>query len=355
MPELTVQVPSGDYPIHIDSGLLQAAHQYLSTGNRPVVVISDEIVAPFFLDTLVAGFSQPVERIILPAGEASKTIRHLEIIWNRLAELQFPRDGILVALGGGVVGDITGFAAATWMRGIDVVQIPTTLLAQVDASVGGKTAINLAAGKNLVGAFHQPLAVLIDTDTLATLPEREYAAGLAEIVKSALIDSQDFLDWLSENTVALRNRDKEVVLEAILRSCRLKAAIVAEDEQERGRRALLNLGHTFAHAIETALGHGTWLHGEAVAAGLVLALRLSEKVHDLDSAISHQVTQLLEAFGLPVEPPAGVPADQLLKLMGGDKKVQSGHWRLVTVATPGDVRIEEFRETGLILAILQGQ
>lgn len=324
------------YAIRIGSGALDWLKAFR---NRRCLVVSDSHVAPHYLQRVQQLLDDESEALVLPAGEKHKDIDSLNAIWRELATRKLPRDGLLVALGGGVIGDITGFAAATWMRGTPFIQLPTTLLAQVDASVGGKTAINLPDGKNLVGAFHQPEAVLVDTDTLATLPDREYSAGLAEVVKAALISGPGFLDWLQQNREALANREPAVVEEAILRSCQLKADIVTEDERETGRRALLNLGHTFGHAIETGLGHGEWLHGEAVAAGLMLALDLSETVLGLDTGLRPRVAALLEAFDLPVALPPALTAERLMDLMAGDKKVDAAGWKLILVATPGDVRI----------------
>ena len=343
MHEMRVELGERAYPILLGEGRMASLSQYSGPPERPVLVISDTNVAPLYLERLLGQLGDRSANLVLPAGENEKSLRSLDRIWNRLADMRMPRDGLLVALGGGVIGDMTGFAAATWMRGTPFISLPTTLLAMVDASVGGKTAINLDSGKNLVGAFHQPEAVVIDTTTLATLPDREYAAGVAEVIKSAIIEGDEFLDWLESNAAAVANREMDVVEEVVLRSCRLKATVVAQDEREQGQRALLNLGHTFAHAIETGLGHGVWLHGEAVAAGIVLALRHSEQLLGLDPALATRCRHLFEQFSLPTALPDSLSADQMLELMARDKKVDAESWRLVLVASPGDVRV--VRET----------
>lgn len=343
MHEMRVELGKRSYPILIGEGRMSALSQHSGRADRPVLVVSDSNVAPLYLEKVLDQLGTRAGSLVLPAGENEKSLPSLHRIWNRLAEMRMPRDGLLLAVGGGVVGDITGFAAATWMRGTPFIQIPTTLLAMVDASVGGKTAINLEAGKNLVGAFHQPEAVIIDTATLATLPDREYSSGLAEVIKSAFIAGDEFVDWLETHANAIVARETDVVEEAILRSCQLKAAVVAADERETGRRAVLNLGHTFAHAIETALGHGNWLHGEAVAAGIMLALRHSEQALGLDPGLRARCRELFEHFNLPTTAPDSLTADRMLQLMAGDKKVDADGWRLVLVAAPGDVRI--IRET----------
>ena len=261
--------------------------------------------------------------------EAHKTLDSAARVFAALAELKASRDATIVALGGGVIGDLAGFAAACWMRGIAFVQMPTTLLAMVDSSVGGKTAVDLAQGKNLVGAFHQPRAVVVDTGTLATLPERELRAGLAEVVKYAALGDAAFFAWLEQHADALLARDTQVLAEAIATCCRQKAGIVSRDETEQGERALLNFGHTFGHALETATGYGVLLHGEAIAIGMVLAARLSAQLGRAPPVDTERLRALLERFGLPVLPPPGVDAGQLLELMRLDKKNLSGRLRLV--------------------------
>ena len=263
------------------------------------------------------------------------------------------RDATVVALGGGVVGDLAGFAAACYQRGIDVVQVPTTLLAQVDASVGGKTAVNHPAGKNLVGAFHQPRAVVADVGTLGTLPDREYRAGLAEVVKYGVGLDRSFFGWLEANADALAARDADALIDAVCACCEAKARVVEQDEKESGRRALLNLGHTFGHAFETATGYGTWLHGEAVSAGMVMASSLSVRVGLLAAEEADRVERLLTRFGLPVAPPPASPG-HLLELMGMDKKVLSGRIRLILLKSIGDAFVTDECGDRDILAVLEG-
>ncbi|HEY6985983.1 MAG TPA: 3-dehydroquinate synthase [Rhodanobacteraceae bacterium] len=329
--ELDVALGERSYPIRIGSGLLGDAGAWRAElRGRHVLVVTDEHVAPLYLarvrDSLA---SLAHDAIVLPAGESSKTLDSAARIFSALAALGASRDAAIIALGGGMVGDLAGFAAATWMRGIDFVQMPTTLLAMVDSSVGGKTGVNLDSGKNLVGAFHQPRAVLIDTATLATLPAREYAAGLAEVVKYGAIGDAKFFEWLEANADALNARDASALAEAIATSCRQKAGVVARDEREQGERALLNFGHTFGHAIEAASGYGTVLHGEAVAIGMVLAARLAALLGRAPPHDAARLATLLARFGLPTAPPRGVDADALLVRMRLDKKNVSGRLRLV--------------------------
>jgi 3-dehydroquinate synthase len=271
---------------------------------------------------------RPFARCVLPGGEEQKTLGNVAVIIDALVAGRLNRDGMVLALGGGVIGDIAGFAAASYQRGIAIVQLPTTLLAQVDSSVGGKTGVNHPGGKNLIGAFHQPSAVLADTDTLTTLPDRQLRAGLTEIVKAALVADAAFFAWLEANLPQLLAKEPAALAEAIRRACAIKAAIVAEDEREQGRRALLNLGHTFGHAIEAGAGYGLVLHGEAVAAGLVLAAELSARLGRLPGADVQRVRALLAAAGLPVDPPR-LGAARMLELMAMDKKVKGGAIRLV--------------------------
>jgi 3-dehydroquinate synthase len=275
-----------------------------------------------------------VSAIELPDGEAYKTIATLQLILDRLVESGANRDTTVIALGGGVVGDIAGFAAACYMRGVDFVQVPTTLLAQVDSSVGGKTGVNHEKGKNLVGAFHQPRIVLIDTDTLATLPDRELRAGMAEVIKHGAICDAGFFTWLEDNVAALLGRDPDALAHAIRRCCEIKAAVVAEDEHEAGRRAILNFGHTFGHAIERCQGYGEWLHGEAVAAGMVMAARLS----GLAAGDVDRLVNLVAAAGLPTRPPVIDKADWLAA-MGMDKKVRDKRLRFVLLDAIGACRV----------------
>ncbi len=330
MDRLTVNLGARSYPILIGPGLLAddsllAGH----VGARDVLLVSNEVVAPLWARPVRAalGGARVVE-CILPDGEAHKGLAAFSQVIDALAGARMNRDCVVLALGGGVVGDVAGFAAACWQRGVDFVQLPTTLLAQVDSAVGGKTGVNHAAGKNLIGAFHQPLAVFADTDTLATLPPRQLRAGLAEVIKCGLIRDAGLFAWLEDNVAAVLGREPLALAFAIRSACECKAAIVAADELERGERALLNLGHTFAHAIETATGHGTWLHGEAVATGLDLAAQLSVRLGWLDAGEAARVRALLTRAGLPVDPPA-IGAARTLELMGMDKKVRGGRIRLV--------------------------
>lgn len=330
---ITVELGERSYPILIGSRLLGGGIDLSVHVRGPdCFVVTNETVEPLYLEALAADLpGKQVRAISLPDGEAYKTLETVEDILDTLVEGGANRDTTVVALGGGVVGDIAGFAAACYMRGVDFIQVPTTLLAQVDSSVGGKTGVNHDAGKNLIGAFHQPRAVLIDTGTLKTLPDRELKAGLAEVIKYGAIVDAEFFGWLEDNIEALITRDEEALATAIQRSCELKAEIVADDERESGRRAILNFGHTFGHAIERCHGYGEWLHGEAVAAGMVMAARLSEA----GAPVVERIERLLERAGLPTRPP-DVPATDLLAAMGMDKKVQQRRLRFVLLRTLGE-------------------
>ncbi len=338
---LEVDLGARGYPILIGPGLLDDPACYApAIRGRQVLVVSNETVAPLYLDALLAGLAGfDCHRVILPDGEQYKTLDTLNLIFDRLLEARLARDVTVVALGGGVVGDMAGFAAACYQRGVDFVQVPTTLLAQVDSSVGGKTGVNHPRGKNMIGAFHQPRAVIADTDTLATLPDRELAAGLAEVVKYGLIRDPAFFDWLEANRTRLLARDADALAEAIERSCRNKAEVVAADERESGQRALLNLGHTFGHAIEAGMGYGAWLHGEAVAAGMVLAAELSARLGWLDAEDVQRTRALLAGFALPVDPPTALGTERWLALMAVDKKVQAGQLRLVLLRGIGHAAV----------------
>ena len=337
MINLNVELGTRSYPIKIGSGLLQMQEllePYLR--GRDVLVISNAQVAPLYMEPLVNIIvGSRVQQLLLPDGEASKTPATLMLIYDALVEHRFGRDCVLIALGGGVIGDIVGFAAATWQRGVDFIQVPTTLLAQVDSSVGGKTAVNHPGGKNLIGTFHQPLCVLSDTDTLITLPDRELKAGLAEVVKYGLIADAELFNWLEAEHSKLLNRDTARLQHIVRRSCEIKAGIVAGDERERGQRAILNLGHTFGHAIERCLGYGTWLHGEAVAAGMCMAAAFSQRIGWLSAADVERIRELFIRLGLPVDPPYIEPAE-FLAAMTLDKKVQAGEIRLVLLKTIGE-------------------
>ena len=336
MQKLDIALGSRSYPILVGPGLLGDAallEEWIAA--RDVMLVSNVTVAPLWaprLEAALAGFR--VARCILPDGEAHKTLATVANVFDALVESNMNRDCAILALGGGVVGDIAGFAAACYQRGVDFVQLPTTLLAQVDSSVGGKTGVDHPGGKNLIGAFHQPVAVLADTDTLQTLPDRELRAGLAEVIKYGLIRDPGFLGWIESNLDGLLARDAAALEYAVYRSCRCKADIVARDEREQGERALLNLGHTFGHAIETATGYGTWLHGEAVAAGMAMASEFSRRLGWLDKADVGRVRSLLLRAGLPVDPPALDPG-RALELMRMDKKVRAGRIRLVLLQRIG--------------------
>jgi 3-dehydroquinate synthase len=339
---LHVELGDRSYPIHIGDGLLDRADLLQPhVSGRRAAIVTNSTVAPLYADRLAGALeragARPM-RIVLPDGEAHKNWETLDRIFAALLEAQADRGTILVALGGGVVGDLAGFAAATYQRGIAHLQVPTTLLAQVDSSVGGKTAINHRLGKNMVGAFHQPAAVLADTTVLATLPPREFAAGLAEVVKYGAIHDLDFLDWIETHAAGLLARDPAALAHAIRRSCEIKAAIVAEDERETGARALLNFGHTFGHAIESAAGYGAWLHGEAVAAGMALAARFSARTGRIALADAERLIALLARLRLPVEPPS-IPRDVWLEYMGRDKKNAGGRITLILLDRLGRAAI----------------
>ena len=338
---LEVDLGERSYPIIIGPGIISTAESYKnSIRSRQVMVVTNETVAPLYLDNVLQalrGFH--VEQVILPDGEQYKTLEILNSIYDALLSSRFDRSCTLLALGGGVVGDMTGFAAASYQRGVDFVQVPTTLLSQVDSSVGGKTGVNHPLGKNMIGAFHQPRCVIADTDTLNTLPERELAAGLAEVIKYGVINDISFFEWLEANIERLLARDSEALVYAIERSCRDKAVIVAADEKEAGQRALLNLGHTFGHAIESGMGYGVWLHGEAIAAGMAMAADMSFQMGWLDADGQERIRSLLQKAHLPVDPPAEISAERFLELMSVDKKVLNGELRLVLLRGIGKAEV----------------
>ncbi len=336
----TLQVALGEraYAIHIGSGLV-GDPQWITPhlAGQQALVVTNETVAPLYLDGVLeslAGIRH--HHLVLPDGERFKTLDTVNLVFDKLLTERHDRHTTLIALGGGVVGDITGFAAACYQRGVAFIQIPTTLLAQVDSSVGGKTGVNHPLGKNMIGAFHQPRVVVADTDTLDTLDDRQLRAGLAEVIKYGLIGDRDFFDWLERHMDALLERQPALMSEAIRRSCQNKAEVVAADEREAGRRALLNLGHTFGHAIETGMGYGAWLHGEAVAAGMMLAARMSVGLGWLPAAAAARTEALLRRAGLPTTVPASLSAARALDLMAVDKKVQDGRLRLVLLRDIGE-------------------
>lgn len=336
--EQTISVDLGDrsYPIIVGRGLLDGGFDLSKFVAGPnCLIVSNETVAPLYLDRIRPNLAKKdIATLELPDGEEHKTVATMQNILDKLVASRANRDTTVIALGGGVVGDITGFAAACYMRGVGFIQVPTTLLAQVDSSVGGKTGVNHAQGKNLVGAFHQPQVVMIDTDTLQTLPDRELKAGLAEVIKYGAICDIEFFTWLEANMPALLDKDPAALAVAIRRSCELKAVVVAEDECESGRRAILNFGHTFGHAIEHCLGYGTWLHGEAVAAGMLMAANLS----GISATDIERFGALIAAAGLPVSPPV-IDSASWLHAMGMDKKVQQQQLRFVLLKALGDAHV----------------
>jgi len=353
----TLRVALGEraYPIHVGSGLLDRPDLLdpLLAGPR-VAIVTNDTVRPLFADALAAHLrdsGRGVTLITLPDGEEHKTLASLEVIYDAMLGERCDRRTTLIAVGGGVVGDIAGFAAATFMRGIPFVQVPTTLLAQVDSSVGGKTAVNHPLGKNMIGAFHQPVGVLADIGSLATLPDRELRAGLAEVIKHALIMDAAFLDWLEANIDRLLAKDVAALTHAVARSIEIKAAVVAIDERETGPRALLNFGHTFGHAIEAGLGFGTWLHGEAVAAGMVMAADLSARLGRISPADAGRARRLIERAGLPVAGPA-LGARRYLDLMSLDKKADAGRLRFILLDRLGAASIAESTPQDPVVATL---
>lgn len=333
---LEVTLGARSYPIHIGAGLLDDAASYRTLGTRRRFVVSDAHVAPLYLQRVLAALGvADSAAFVVPAGEETKRLATVERLLDRLMQERFPRDGVLVALGGGVVGDLAGFVAAIYQRGIAFVQVPTTLLAQVDSAVGGKTGVNHPLGKNMIGAFHQPLAVVADTRALATLPPRELSAGLAEVIKYGLLGDAGFFVDLEGCMEALRALDHDALVATIRHCCRMKADIVARDEREAGQRALLNLGHTFGHAIETFTGYGSWLHGEAVAVGLCMAADVSARMGWVNADVVTRTRQLVERAGLPTRPPPGMQPADFRDLMMHDKKVAAGHLRLVLLRALG--------------------
>jgi 3-dehydroquinate synthase len=347
-----VQVDLGgrSYPIHIGPDLLTRRELYRPhIRGAQVMVVTNETVAPHYLDKVRGALdSYRVEQVILPDGEEFKNLGILDRVFTALLEKRFNRSCCLIALGGGVVGDMTGFAAACYQRGVDFIQVPTTLLAQVDSSVGGKTGVNHVLGKNMIGAFHQPRCVLADTATLETLDDRQLSAGIAEIVKYGLIQDVAFFGWLEANMARLLAHDTDALIYAIKRSCQCKADIVAADERESGKRALLNLGHTFGHAIETGTGYGQWLHGEAVAAGIAMAADLSNRHGWLTANEVERIRTLLARARLPVNPPDEISQGRFLELMSVDKKADDRGLRLILMDAIGKAKICSDFDQGLL-------
>ncbi len=340
MRTLKLELGERTYPIHIGPGLIRQGSKIAATLPAPrAVVVTNETVAPLHQQRLCQGLQEAdvavLAAIQLPDGEAYKTLATLEALFNDLVSARVDRKTTLITLGGGVIGDLGGFAAASFQRGIPWVQVPTTLLAQVDAAVGGKTGVNHPSGKNLIGAFYQPRAVFADTEILATLPERELRAGFAEVIKYGLIRDPDFFSYLETYALEILEQDPVLLTETIFRSCWNKAEVVAADEREAGQRALLNLGHTFAHAIETGTGYARWLHGEAVAAGMSMAAEASYRLGWLSRGSLTRIRSLIDRSGLPVAGPSDLTAADYLRLMGGDKKAEAGQVRYVLLEAIG--------------------
>lgn len=356
MRTLNVNTQSHSYPIFIGEHLLDNAADLLQPYlSKQAAIITNETIAPLYLDKLSANLNHAGIRnfsIILPDGEQYKDWQTLNLIFDGLMQNRAERKTTLIALGGGVIGDMVGFAAATYQRGAPFIQIPTTLLSQVDSSVGGKTAINHPSGKNMIGAFYQPQAVLADLNTLSTLPARELSAGLAEVIKYGALGDEHFLEWLEKNIHLLVAKDSPTLIEAVYHCCHMKAEIVSQDETEQGIRAWLNLGHTFGHAIEAEQGYGNWLHGEAVAAGMILACRLSEELGCINAQDTQKIRNLLDAAHLPVEPPC-FDFERWIEHMKHDKKVSSGIMRFIGLDKLGKANITEITDMEILRRTLQ--
>lgn len=351
--KLIVDLGKRSYPITIQAGLLQQAETFTSLAGRKLCVVTNTSLKDYYLEPLLAALPQAPETVvILSDGEQYKTLSSVETIFDHALKARLNRSSVMIALGGGVIGDMTGFAAACYQRGIDFVQVPTTLLSQVDSSVGGKTGVNHPLGKNMIGAFHQPIQVVIDTNTLKTLPPREYAAGMAEVIKYGLIADAEFFAWLEENIEALNVHDEQAISYAIHRSCAIKADVVAKDETEGGIRAILNLGHTFGHAIEAEQGYGAWLHGEAVAAGMIMAVDLSCRLGWLDASVLERSIALVQRANLPVKAPNSMTVDGFLQAMALDKKNIHGKLRLVLLTALGEAIITEDADIDLIRDVI---
>ncbi len=340
---LNLDLGTRSYPIYIESGLINKAGLFSShIRAKRVCIVTNDIVAPLYLDSLKAKLTDYiVDEVILPDGEAEKSLANFEVIMSHLLKQEHGRDSTLIALGGGVIGDITGFSAACYQRGINFIQIPTTLLSQVDSSVGGKTAVNHPLGKNMIGAFYQPQAVFIDIDSLTTLPVREFNAGMAEVIKYGILGDKAFFLWLEDNISSIKSGDKQILAEMIEKCCQCKADIVACDEKESGVRALLNLGHTFGHAIEAEQGYGKWLHGEAVATGMVLAAKLAVAMNLLEVSELRRMEALIAAFDLPVTAPQNMGFAEFIRHMRRDKKNIAGKLRFIIPTAIGQSEIRD--------------
>lgn len=354
---LEVAAASRTYPIVFGEGLLEASETFREyvEGDK-VLVVTNETVAPLYLSRVVRALEGCGVRVfteVLPDGEEYKSLECLSRVWDTCMEARLDRKSLIVALGGGVIGDITGFAAACFVRGIAFLQIPTTLLAVVDSSVGGKTAINHPMGKNMIGAFYQPRAVVVDSTVLSTLDDRQLAAGIAEIVKYGIIRDWEFFEWCEQNIERMVARDPDVLQYAMVQSCKHKADIVAQDERESGVRATLNLGHTFGHAIEASMGYGSWLHGEAVAAGMVMACEMSVRLGWIEPEVTRRVEAVFARASLPTRPPPSVTLERFMTYMSVDKKVEAGVLRLILLKGPGNaVLTSEFPEEVLFDTIM---
>jgi 3-dehydroquinate synthase len=356
MPILNVDLGERSYPIYIQAGIFQdTGFLFSEIRAAHIIIISNDVVAPLYLETLsqrLASEGRKIDHIILPDGEAHKTLSSFELVMSKLLAMPASRSACIVALGGGVIGDLSGFVAACYQRGIDFVQMPTTLLSQVDSSVGGKTAVNHPLGKNMIGAFYQPQAVYIDTNTLQTLPEREFSAGMAEVIKYGIIYDSDFFSFLEANVKRILAKDHEVLNHMIARCCQIKADIVALDEREQNIRALLNLGHTFGHAIEAEQGYGNWLHGEAVAAGMVIASKLAMLRGDINLTDVERVTALIKAFSLPVSGPDTMSAQAYIVHMLRDKKALNNNMRFVLPTSIGSAQVVSDVSEQLLVKLL---
>lgn len=351
METLSVALGERSYPIFIGTDLLSHSNLYIPhIHGQQVCIVTNETIAPIYLERLKANLNGfQLSSVILPDGEAYKSLTTLNEIFTTLLAEKHNRTTTLIALGGGVVGDMTGFAAACYQRGVNFIQIPSTLLSMVDSSVGGKTGVNHAMGKNMIGAFYQPQVVIADISLLKTLPQREVSAGLAEIIKYGLISDYEFFVWLEHNIELLMHGDEAALSYAVLRSCKNKADVVAQDEHEGGIRAILNFGHTFGHAIETAQGYGNWLHGEAVAAGMVMATDLSVRRGDISGGDLDRVVQLLKRANLPARAPQNMTSEQFVELMGVDKKVLDGRLRLVLLESLGKAIVTSDIDASLLM------
>lgn len=356
MERIVVTLGERSYPITIASGLFNEPASFLPLkSGEQVMLVTNETLAPLYLDKVRGVLEQAgvnVDSVILPDGEQYKSLAVLDTVFTALLQKPHGRDTTLVALGGGVVGDLTGFAAASYQRGVRFIQVPTTLLSQVDSSVGGKTAVNHPLGKNMIGAFYQPQAVLADLTALQTLPQRELSAGMAEVIKYGALGDAEFFAWLEENMADLMAQHQEKMAEAVYHCCKMKADIVAQDETEQGIRAWLNLGHTFGHAIEAEMGYGVWLHGEAVAAGCVLASRLSQMLGKTQQADTDRIAALMEAASLPSAPPV-FSFEKWIEHMSHDKKVSSGIMRFVGLEYLGKANITEITDMEILRQTLQ--